>query len=194
MTSATTGPATDSATDAATAPDAEHPPSRWRITPGRVLAGVVIVGSLALWIYAFVLASPRMVDRLDDRTFPTAAEPVCRAAVEEVRSLPKSQESTTPADRAAVLSTATTRLRQMTAELRTLVPASADAAGINLWIDHWNVYLDDRTQYAEQLAGLPPGGDAQFTVSAIDSVQITRSIDHFAEVNSMTDCETPGDV
>jgi len=168
--------------------------SRWRITPGRVLVAVVIAGSLAIWIYAFVLASPHMIDRMDDRTFPTAAEPVCRAAIDEVRALPKSQESPTPAARAEVLRSANDILRQMTTELRAAVPQTADAAGINRWIDHWNIYLDDRVEFAGELATLPADGDAKFRVTAIDGVQITRSIDHFAEVNSMVDCETPGDV
>lgn len=164
---------------------------RRKITPGRVLATVVVLGSAALWFYALVLASPRMIDRMDDRTFPTAAEPVCRATMDQLKELPKT--SSTPAERSSVLRISNDMLRQMTTELRALVPAE-NAAGINLWIDHWNTYIQDRADFADTLAALAPGGDAKFTETGIDGVQITRSIDHFGEVNTMASCETPGDV
>jgi hypothetical protein len=187
MTPTTSDPTTSDAAPI----DLDNPVRSWRITKSRVLIGIVVVASLALWFYAFVLASPHMIDRMDDRTFPTAAEPVCRATMDQLKQLPKT--SPTPAERATVLRLSNDMLHGMTTGLRTLVPTE-NAAGINLWIDHWNTYIQDRADFADTLAALPPGGDAKFTETGIDGVQITRSIDHFAEVNTMASCETPGDV
>ena len=158
---------------------------------GRIAAAVTVAACLALWVYAYTIAEPTKVDRLDDRTFFVAAEPICRDTMAEVRALPKAEDSPTPQDRAEVVTRADDLLTAMVDRLRGIVPPGADAQAIGTWLDHWSTYVGDRRDFANDLAD---GSDARFQVTAIDGVQISRSIDHFAEVNDAESCKTPGDV
>ncbi|MBV6507115.1 MAG: hypothetical protein JJLCMIEE_00152 [Acidimicrobiales bacterium] len=147
----------------------------------------------AMWFYAFSgLARRDHVDKLDDSTFAADAEPVCAAALTELRRYPPSYETPVPAERAEVIDATTSVLGTMVSELRSLAPASgSDAAIVSAWLDDWQTYLEDRSAYAEELRGDP---DAAFLVTMKGNRQITVPMDKFAEVNAMRSCQTPGDV
>ncbi len=156
------------------------------------------------WIYILFIYDPGlMIDELPDRTFPTAAEQVCAAAVAEYSELPLANESDTAEDRADTIETSNEIFARMVDELRPLAADAADvytgedeqryADGIADWVDDWGTYLGDREEYVENLRA---DDDARFleTAKGSDTKGITRAINSFAQVNKMMSCVTPGDV
>lgn len=157
-----------------------------------VVAGLA---STLLWVGAIVygaVGDPHLAGWLDDRTFPTAAEPICKAAMTDVNAFPPAHDSPSPAARAEVIRESTARLQTMLDDLRAEVPDTADAKWINMWIDDWGVHLDDRLDFAERLD--EKGAKEEFFESTKENTQISKSLNGFAETNRMESCSTPGDV
>ena len=179
-------------------PDPEGNPGKGFI--GRNLyRGLVALGvaSAMLWLGAILISAlgynQKANDYLEDRTFPEAAEPICAAAVDDLERLPPADQSPTPAARVAVIEQSTDRLETMLDDLRGIVPETADAKWINLWIDDWHIHLDDRRDFAERLSR--PGGEREeFLETPKYGKQISRTVSQFAEVNEMTSCVVPNDV
>ena len=180
--------ATDTPT---TEPGQEPEVERWW-TVGRVLATVLCVGFLGMWAYLFLAGNDHHPEGwLTDRTFPKAAEPICKAARKDLAELTPARDSKTASDRADVIGVSTERLRRMQSDLRAVVPATADAKYIDQWIDDWSIYFRDRIDYAASLRKDPA---AEFLVTKKYGAQLSESLDNYADVNQMPSCETPGDV
>ena len=86
----------------------------------------------------------------------------------------------------------TARLQTMLDDLRAVVPDTADAKWINMWIDDWGVHLDDRLDFARRLD--ENGAKEEFFESTKSNTQISKSLNGFADTNKMESCGTPGDV
>ena len=173
-------------------PEPEGPAEESWWTVGRVLATLVCVAFLGMWIYLFVAGGDHKPDGwLVDRTFPKAAEPICKAARTDLAKLPPARDSKTASARADVIDTSTARLRRMQSELRAAIPATADAKFIRQWVDDWSIYFGDRADYAAKLRKDP---GAEFLVTKKYGAQLSESLDNYADVNLMPSCETPGDV
>lgn len=167
----------------------ERPPTRI----GRLLAVVFVVGAVGFWFWLIVLApeqEPR--DRLDDPAFAETAEAICTDAREAVDELPAARSAATPQERAVILTDATAIFQTMVDDLRAEAPAEGrDGSILAEWLDDWEVYLGDRTAYADELAA---GEDVPFTLTAKAGDQITEAIDGLADANDMDACATPLDV
>ncbi len=167
-------------------------PRRRRITVGRVLATVVCLGFVLMWAYVFANQDTyKPAGQLKDQTFPKAAEPICKAARDAIDELPPSRSAKTPADRADTIVEATDHLTEMQAQLKAIVPATAEGKWVGQWVDDWSIFIQDRYDYAELLR---TKGDAEFLVSEKYGTQLSKSMDNFAQVNFMESCKVPGDV
>lgn len=179
-------------------PYADHqnrPPTRTRRLLNLVLI-LVVVASTCLWAGAVIwgwATDPKPVNWLENREFPEAAEPICAAAVAEIKTFPKAHESKTPTERAAVIRQTTGVLETMIADLREIVPDDADAKWISMWLDDYGIHLADRLDYAERLDG-PDGAKEEFFETPKADKQISVSLNEFAKQNQMASCVTPGDV
>jgi hypothetical protein len=161
---------------------------------GLVFAVVVVVLTVGMWVYLFLLADPNVPDQLDDEAFPTDGQAICAAAEARIDELPNAREAETPEERAPVVSDANDILSEMVADLRDIAPAEGtDSRITDLWLDDWETYIGDRQRYADALAD---GEEAELLVTARETGggQITETIDHFAEINNMEDCAVPLDV
>jgi hypothetical protein len=160
---------------------------------GRAAIVVMVLGIVLMWIYAF-FGTHEVPGRLADKTFPTAAQPICQATLDKIEALPKANETPTPAQRADVVDQGTGYLDQMLADLRGKVPAAEPEHGIvTQWLDDWGTYVQDRRDYTAQLR---VDATVRFAVtqSDRDKTQITKGIDHFADVNFMAACAVPDDL
>jgi len=162
-------------------------------TPGRIVAVLVLAVFAVMWIYVLTNTGKyHPAQWLVDRTFPTAAEPVCAAALADVRALPNARDTASPAARADVVDGATRRLTTMQSALRELVvPGTEREDFVRQWVDDIGVYLADRTDYANRLRA---DAGAEFLETVKYDTQISKSLNAFAEVNKMESCVTPGDV
>ena len=163
---------------------------------GFVLAGGVVVLSLAFWVWAFgPWVSRENPDRLEGRAFPERAEVICSDANDAIDALPEARTATSPQERAPVVEQANDLLAAMVADLRSTSAATAnaeDAVLIGLWLDDYETFVEDRREHAAKLAS---GQDVQLSVTAIPEVgPIDKRIDGFARVNDMESCTVPLDV
>ena len=181
-------------TDPTDGADGSPPASAFRRWAGRI--GVALgISTTFLWIGAIAwgaVADPHPAGWLENRTFPKAAEPICKKALSDLDAFPPAHESKTPKDRAAVIRATTARLERMLDDLRAEVPAGRDAKWINLWIDDWGMHISDRLDFARRLE--TKGAKEEFFESEKAGAQISKSLDNFAEINEMPSCDTPGDV
>ncbi len=174
------------------------------------LGVVAILALLGAWIYTLFIYDPGLlIDELEDRTFPRAAERVCAAAVARLEALPPAQTARNARERAATVADSNEILGAMLDDLEPLVPAGPQVEGRRLtdeereqrsisngvkeWLGDWRAYLQDREEYADRLM---TDDEARFLESPKSGTnrQISSAIDAFAEVNRMSSCTTPGDV
>ena len=179
-------------------PYADHqnkPPTRLGRIGMWLVVGVGIASGL-LWAGAIIwgsAADPKPVNWKEDRAFFEAAEPICKAAIDEIDTYPLAHESETPADRAVVIRQTTGVITNMIAELRGLVPEGEDGEWITMWLDDYGTHTQDRLAFADKLDG-PDGEQQEFYESVKADKQISVSLNEFAKQNEMYSCETPGDV
>ncbi len=172
---------------------AEHPTRR--LTIGRVVVTILVIGMLSMWGYVLYLAfgpgRQPPPDRVSDPTFAVAAQTRCRTALVEVARLPSASESPTAVARATVVEQANGHFSAMLDDLARTAPSGDDGRIVEEWIADWRTYLEDRVAYAVALRKDPK---ADLLVSAKDHSQITDFIDAFAGDNKMPACATPLDV
>jgi hypothetical protein len=158
----------------------------------RIAVGVVIGVLAVMWIYVLFIAKPEPTDRLTDRSFPTAAEPICAATVNSLRNGGLlNQKAASPQERASLADRADAQLTEMVAQLRTKVPATGEAHdALTKWLGDWDQWLQDRAAWTAQLHA---GQDVQFFEKQRDNTGQPNSaaLDAFAVTNDMDSCQTP---
>ena len=160
---------------------------------GTLLALMAVVAMVALWVYLFAFADPGVPDRLDDPAFGESAQEVCAAARQDIDGLPPAQQARTPQERAETVAEANQVLLVMLDDLGALAPDDGeDAELVGRWLDDWDTYVGDRQEYVQALQA---GEDAELLVTpqVEGGGQITETIDHFARINDMVDCQVPLD-
>lgn len=173
----------------------DRAPRGWRSTLARGLGVVAVLVMVVFWIY--VLTNGNSIthpDEFDDPAYVEAAERICADRQAAIAELPPATAAEDPIDRSILLEQGTRELEAMVAELRTLEPPTdaKGAAGVVQWLDDYELYLDDRRDYAEILAS---GDDPPFVISGNDQgVRVTDMLTTFAEVNRMESCAPSGDV
>lgn len=157
---------------------------------------IAIAGFVAIWGYVLYLsfgpgrADP--VDRLDDRRFPEAAEPICAATRATIDELPLAPEMATPADRGRLIDAATVELEDMVTALHALErPRGDEGDVVARWLADWEQYNRDRRAYADRFA---QGLDEPARVTDRGGFHIDRLIEEFAIANDMDSCAPPPDV
>lgn len=159
----------------------------------RIAIALFIVTMAAMWGYA-LLWPHEVPGRLDDTSFPMDAEPVCHRYRVQLDGLPRSISVRTPEERGDLVDQGTSILAAMVDELRGLIPtADPPRSMVTEWLADWEIYLEDRRDYAQRLRG---DANARFyvTQSDRDDKQITQAVDRFAAVNAMPSCGIPDDV
>jgi hypothetical protein len=161
---------------------------------GRVAIVLFVIAMVIMWTYILLPSSRKdPAGQLDDPAFGTAAEPICAVSEEQLDELPLAHETTIPEERAEVVQQANEILSMMVTQLRPLAPSEGDDSRmVNEWLDDWQIYIGDRGEYAALLA--EGDEDARFTETPKAGDHISEALDHFAEVNDMASCATPGDV
>jgi len=158
----------------------------------RRAALAVLIGGLAvMWIYVLFLAKPETGDRLADRSFSTAAEPVCKATVDQLREAGVvNQPAASPQERAALVDRGDALLAQMVDQLRALVPASGEVHdAVAKWLADWDQWLRDRAAWSQKLHA---GEDTPFNERQRDNGEPnSKALNAFAIINDMPSCQTP---
>lgn len=156
-----------------------------------MLALLTVAGVIGLWGYLLLVADPDTPDELEGTAFPGQAQEVCAEARALVDALPPALDADSPADRAVAVGEANGILTEMVADLRSIAPTEGrDGRLTGLWLADWDTYLADRVEFADALAA---GEDAELLVTSRGTGQITVTLDNFARVNDMPDCQVPLD-
>ena len=167
---------------------------RW--TVWRVVSLLLLLSIIAFWIWALSPLAPQgHPDKLNDPAFAIAAKPLCADAKSSLEELPLALTTKTPDERAELIDEGTAIYRDLLEALQLLAPDlnSDDGKNVNLWIDDYQIYLNDRDQYAEQFR---IGKDEAFVVSPSTKGDkwVSRPIDEFAKANDLKECMVPLDV
>ena len=110
--------------------------AKQRVLPIRFLLGLVVVGLVVIWFYAFFLAPSGNPDRMKDRAWPSAAELRCAVARDTITALPTARHSKSPVERAAVIDEATGVLSELVSDLGSLAGGSDDDLDlVKRWLD-----------------------------------------------------------
>lgn len=150
----------------------------------------VFWGAILAW--TLLADHGRVPDQLEDRSFPTAAEPICASARAEVAALGNPAFVRTIEERADLVDRQDAVFVAMVDELRALPrPDGEHGAWVAAWLDDWATHIADRQRWADVLHG---GQDPPFVETARAGQQVSRAVDRFAEVNEMASCATLGDV
>lgn len=164
-----------------------------RVTPARVLVAIVVIGSIALWTYAFVFAPRKALNRIADQSWAASAEAACASTQAAIAGLPPASTAHTPQERAKVLDQANTLLEHLVTTLGATDPqgSARDVSFVHQWVADYRTYLNDRRAYADVLRA---GSDARFSVTAYKGAPLTERMDVFARTNRMPSCAVPLDV
>jgi hypothetical protein len=156
---------------------------------------VLLLAIALMWIYALFVANPaNTVDKLNEPTFPRAAQPVCANTLDEFRRLDLvNKVAGSPEERAVLVDRADAQLALMVQKLRTLVPSPGnDATVVTKWLDDWDQWLRDRGTWSEKLHRKE---DAPFLEKQRDAREPnSKALDDFARTNEMPACTTPAGV
>lgn len=177
--------------DAVSAPTKPRRPLR---TAFKVLAGLMIAATFAIWIYAFSGAARRDApDLLDDPSFASRAEQICAEALADIDEMPNALDAVDGPDRGNQIRMTTTRLEAMLDELDALVGGTDRDVEITTgWLADWRVMIQDRYRYADAIA---VDDQAQFLVSDVGvSERPDRRLTRLANTNAMPSCAAPTDV
>lgn len=170
------------------------------LTPRRrwpfALTIAAVLTLLGGWIYTLFIYDPGLlIDQLEDRTFPRAAEEICAEARGDLDQLPQAYDVHSAAERADAVAASNVILSSMVDRMEAVAPTEPAKVrdGVREWLGDWRTYIADREQYAESLRVDP---EARFLESPKASATkgITRAIDPFAQVNEMSSCTTLADV
>lgn len=172
------------------------PPRGWsrsaKIQVVVLVVNIAFWGAILGWTVAYGDDAYDPPDRLDDRSFPIAAEPICAAAVANIDALGLPTEVETPAERADLVDAENRRLLRMIDDLEALErPSGEQGEWVGLWLQDWRTHVADRQAWADDLRA---GDDHPFRESDRAGEQISKVVDNFAEVNEMDSCVTTGDV
>ena len=171
---------------------------RDRAGPGtlalRAFLTVLVVAMVVLWVYAFFLAPSGNPDRLEDRSWPAAAEARCLAARAAIAELPPAARATDVVTRADDIDLATDVVVSLVADLGQLSGGTVDdQVMIENWLADWAVYIGDRRHHAVRLR---LEGDVRPLLTALPSGSgsFVKRMNGFARVNDMEACLDPGDM
>ncbi|MEY2422677.1 MAG: hypothetical protein QOI95_2744 [Acidimicrobiaceae bacterium] len=155
------------------------------------MVGVVVIAFVAFWAYVFFIAPSAPEDKLNDASFPRAAQPVCTNALDDLRAANLlNQPATSPGQRADLVERSDARLKSMVQQLRSLTPANADDGhAVSGWLDDWDQWLSDRATWVTKLRA---GQDVSFDEKARDNGEPnSKALVAFAITNEMPACVTP---
>lgn len=160
----------------------------------RAVAAVIVIGSFAIWGYAFSgKAGRRTPDTLDDPAFAVQAEAQCAAALNDLAALPQAFDARSGPERSAQIQQSTARLQALVAQLRAQVTGSPrDRAILGDWLDNWDIVIGDRYRYAQDVAQDPAARYLQTDIKVNEflNTRVTR----LAKTNHMPSCGVPDDV
>jgi len=174
-------------------------PQPRRVTFTKVFLTLVVLGILAMWVYAFGFASKKAAYRVDDDAWRARAEEVCTTKqAERVKLVDMTQgyiaEPTTAQmiERADLVDRATgileTQLTEMTA---VLPPSDRDRSLVAEYEGYWRTVFSDRRAYTARLRDLQL---EPYFETAIDGTPVTNLLTDFAVVNQMPACAPPNEL
>lgn len=166
-----------------------------RVTVGRVAVVVTVLVIAGFWIWVFS-GAPRKKnpDYLADRAFAERTQQRCERTDQSLRSLPRAEDARSATERADVVDRATDDLQAMVDRIAAdQADNPSDDRIVDLWLDDWRIYLQNRREYA---TALRRDETARFLVDekprANDSYDLV--IENFADINDIPECAPPLDV
>ncbi|MGI8662699.1 MAG: hypothetical protein ACR2LQ_05740 [Acidimicrobiales bacterium] len=151
----------------------------------------VVALSTIVWVYALVLSDPKPTDSLSDPAFARAAQPICKATVDELRAAGVVDKvAASPQERASLAASADAVVAAMLERLGSHVPTTNDDGRIvSAWLGDWRAWLEDRATWETMLR---TGRDGPFDERQRETGEPnSQALDKLASNNHMPDCTIP---
>jgi hypothetical protein len=174
-------------------------PQPRRVTFTKVLLTLVVLGILAMWVYAFGFASKKAAYRVDDDAWRARAEEVCTTyRAERLKLVDMTQgyiAEPTPAqmiERADLVDRATDILEAQFTEMTAVMPPSdRDRSLVAEYESYWRTVFSDRRAYTARLRNLQL---EPYFETPIDGSPVTNLLTDFAVVNQIPTCSPPNEL
>lgn len=174
-------------------------PQRRQVTFTKVVLTIIVLGILAMWVYAFGFASKKAAYRVDDDAWRARAEEVCTTfRVERMQLVDMAQgyiaEPTAAqmVERADLVDAATDILEAQLTEMTAVMPTSdRDRSLVAEYEGYWRTVFSDRRAYTARLRDLQL---EPYFETAIDGTPVTNLLTDFAVVNEMPACSPPNEL
>jgi hypothetical protein len=154
----------------------------------RVLLTVVVLTTIAFWVWALFFASKEAVNKIGDRGWAERAEAICAETEGQLRELDRLASPDLDV-RADLVVRSTDLLGAMLDEVVAVPPGDDKGRAIVPdWEADYRTLLEDRYRYAARLRA---GEDGPFTETAVNGIPITERIETFAGDNEMPSCAPP---
>jgi len=150
-----------------------------------------------MWVYALFFASKDSINKFGDRDWAANAQARCLVAREERKQLSDYRIVSQLGidvlkERADLIDIATDTIERFVVEFRASLPRDPKGTEIvGLWLDDYEIYIDDRRDFANDLR---IGVNKQFAETPIDGLPISEKIATFAADNEMSYCKPPIDL
>ena len=163
----------------------------------RIFLTTIVALIVVMWVYALFFASKDSINKFADREWAAKAQARCLVAREERKQLSDyrivSQLGTDVLkERADLIDIATDTIERFVVEFRASLPRDSKGTEIvGLWLDDYEIYIDDRRDFANDLR---IGVNKQFAETPLDGLPISEKIATFAADNEMSYCKPPIDL
>lgn len=170
--------------------DEDYRPRKWALAAGIGFFVLMAIFWTAVFSGFFTERNPV---ELYDKAWVAQAETICAPAAQTIENLPNASTAETPADRSELLDRGTVALEKMVTELRDLPTPTreSDQIVVDGFLDDWEIYLQDRRDFAEALLSDPMAAPL---MSEVHGGWVSDAIDVTAKANDIMDCATPGDM
>lgn len=165
----------------------------------RGLLLIIVLGIVAMWIYAFVFAPREGRYRVVDDRWRASTAAVCAASRERILALADTKDGPVinptleqMARRAALVDQATDELQTMLDQIAR-VPASSDRDRqlIDSWFGFYATVISDRRAHTARLRS---GVDEPYEESQVAGGPVTNVVTDFTKANEINRCAPPFDL
>jgi hypothetical protein len=173
----------------------QQPPRRWV----RWMLLAVVLGIVAMWVYAFAFAPREGVYLVTDDSWRASAEEICAVAEARRDALADTDggyiDQPTPAQmaqRAEIVDQATDIVEEMLDDVVALpLSGDKDQLRVEVFAEHYRTLIADRRAYAEDLR---TGENRAFHESMVEGGPVANVLTDFTSGNDIDSCAPPFDL
>ena len=167
-----------------------------KLTGQQIAARTAVVASIlaivAMWIYGFGFAPDKPVAQVDDSSWSTRAEEICKVRndlLDQNAEQALAVSDGGPQDLGQAVKSATDIIEDALDEVLAVRPKSErDVRLVDQWEELYRLYIADRREVEQRLLS---GEAVELNETTLNGSPVSLTIDDFTKHNRMTACSAP---